>query len=657
MPRREQVRIAMSDGIELAATIFFPDGDGPWPALMEALPYRKDDVTASSVGHYAAFADHGYVLCWLDIRGTGSSGGIATDEYTAAERADLVAVIDWLANQPWCSGAVGMFGTSYGGFNSLQVALEAPPALKAIIPIFASDDRWADDVHYYGGALKQLDVVDYPTYMVAMNAMPPVPSLWGAGWREEWQRRLEDGEPWFLTWLAHQRRDDYWRYGSVREDIERIRAATMIVGGWADGYTNIALRSFPRMRVPVRLLLGPWSHGSPESCRPGPNIDFMAEMLRWFDRWLKDDDTGIDREPPIVVYQQRSTRPDPLRSEVRGTWRFEPTWPPERLRPTPHKLRDAAPGGLAVGDEGIDTLPVDGSVGETGWISCAGGLPWGQSADQRPDEERSLTYTWEPLREDLEILGHPVLRVRVTCNRPTAYLSAKVTDVFPDGASSLVVRGMTNLAARDVDRAPVPVPPGEPIEVELELEAIAWTFEAGHRVRLDLAGSDWPNAWPPPDAATLTIDRATAELELPVLDGPPPVDEPPPVRVVTGRQHSIESTADGWWRWEVTDDGHDGRIATTGYGGTTALHGPASGYRDRYEGVVGVSRIEPGVAFAEGQAEFEVRYPEATIRTESRVRVDSDRETYRVRIELVADENGAERFRKTWERTFPRELQ
>jgi uncharacterized protein len=654
MPRREDVRIPMADGIELAATIYFPDGDGPWPALMEALPYRKDDVTASSASHYAELADHGYVSCWLDIRGTGSSGGIATDEYTAAERHDLVATVEWLATQPWSSGAVGMFGTSYGGFNSLQVALEAPPALKAIVPIFASDDRYADDVHYYGGALKQLDVGDYPTYMVAMNALPPVPSLWGDGWRDEWQRRLDDGEPWFLTWLSHQQRDDYWRYGSARERIEDIRAATMIVGGWADGYTNIALRSFGRMQAPVRLLLGPWSHGAPESCRPGPNIDFTAEMIRWFDRWLKDVDNGIDREPPIVVYQQRSTPPDPLRDVVRGEWRFEPTWPPERLRPTAHRLRDAEPGGLAAPDGPIDTLQVDGSVGETAWISCAGGLPWGQSADQRPDEARSLTYTWEPLTEDLELFGHPVLRVTVTCDRPTAYLSAKITDVFPDGSSSLVVRGMANLAYREPGEA-TPVTPGEQVELELELEAIAWTIEAGHRLRLDLAGADWPNAWPPPHDATLTIDRSSAELELPVLDGPPPISDRPPITDVTGRQHSTESTDKGWWRWEVADDGGS-RVARTGYGGTAEHVGAAADYRDRYEGVVGVSRDRPGVAFADGDAGYEIRYPEATVRTTSHVRLDSDPLTYRVRIELVADENGEERFRKTWERTFPREL-
>ncbi|MEP6759319.1 MAG: CocE/NonD family hydrolase [Actinomycetota bacterium] len=653
MARREQVRIGMPDGIELSATLFLPDTEvGPWPALMEALPYRKDDATSSSRDYYASLADAGYVVCRLDVRGTGSSGGIATDEYTAAERRDLVTTIEWLASRPWSTGGVGMFGTSYGGFNSLQVALERPPALKAIVPIFASDDRYGDDVHYYGGALKQLDVVDYPTYMVAMNALPPVPALWGEDWREEWQRRLERTEPWFLTWLAHQHRDAYWRDGSVREDVERIQAATMIVGGWADGYTNIALRSFPRMKAPTRLLLGPWAHGAPETCRPGPNIDFTTELLRWFDRWLKDIDNGIDREPPIVVYQQRSTAPDPLRGEVRGEWRFEPTLPPERLRPTAYALTDAEASAPQ------DTLIGRGDVGATAWISCAGALPWGQSADQRPDEAKSLTYTWEPLVQDLEIFGHPRLRIRVTCDRPTGFVSAKITDVFPDGASSLVVRGMANLAQRPTNAGVAPVMPGETVELDLELEAIAWTFEAGHRIRLDLAGADWPNAWPPPYAATLGFDRATAALELPVLAGPPPVREIPGLRAVVGKQHGTDSTEDGWWRWVVERDATTGmQVARTGYGGTSEAGADSFAYRDRYEGVVGVSPEDPGIAFAYGEGEFEIGYPEGTVRTTSHVRLDSDAETYRVTIELRAFDDGREIFRKGWERTIARELQ
>ena len=459
-------------------------------------------------------------------------------------------MIDWLATQDWSSGNVGMFGTSYGGFNSLQAALENPPALKAIVPIFASDDRYDDDVHYYGGALKHVDLVDYPTYMVAMNALPPVPGLWGEDWRDEWQRRLERTEPWVLTWLAHQRRDEYWRYGSAREDIATHQRRD-------DDHRRLGRRVHEHRAALVRADAGARPAADrPVVARLAGELPARTEHRRHrrdpsvVRPMAEGDDNGIDREPPIVVYQQRSTAPDPLRSEVRGVWRAEPTWPPERLRTRDLALGDAESGGVA-GEGPTDALTVAGDVGVTAWISCAGGLPWGQSADQRPDEERSLTYTWAPLGEELEMFGHPHLRLTLTSDRPIAYLSAKITDVFPDGASSLVVRGMTNIAHRDE-----PVAPGEPFELDLQLEAIAWTFEAGHRIRLDIAGADWPNAWPPPYAATLAIDRASAMLELPVLDGPP-VADPPAIRVVTGHQHGLESNDEGWWRWEV-DEPADG---------------------------------------------------------------------------------------------------
>jgi len=655
MTRRELVRIPMSDGVDLSATLFFPDGSRPWPAVMEALPYRKDDLTAGYRPSYAELAEHGYVVCWLDVRGTGSSGGIATDEYTRAERYDLVEVIDWLATRDWSAGTVGMFGTSYGGFNSLQAALERPPALKAIVPIFASDDRYGDDVHYFGGVLKQLDVVDYPTYMVAMDALPPAPSIWGGDWRGEWDRRVDALEPWILTWLSHQRRDDYWRWGSAREAIEDIEAATMMVAGWADGYTNIVFRSLPRFRAPVRVLIGPWAHSAPDNSVPGPNIRLTPELVRWFDRWLKGIDNGIDREPPIAVFAQRSTLPDPLRREVRGSWRAEPAWPPARLSPTELSLAKAEAGGVASGD-GADELPIRGDVGAQAWISCAGVMPWVQPDDQRPDEARSLTYTWDPLDGDLEILGHPTLRVRLAAGVPVAFLSAKVCDVFPDGNSSLVVRGLLNLTHREGSTEPLPVEPGASLDLEIELEACSWTFEEGHRIRLDLATADWPNAWAPPQAGTLTVDRSTGVLVLPVLDGSLPVTDPPALEPSTSPQRDPEVQADdGWWKREITRSDEELR-ASTGYGGDyPAGEGPS--FSERYEGVVCVSTDDPGRAFADGEAEYEIRYPEATVRAFTRVRVDSDRDAYRVAIDLVTHEGGAQRHRRRWDRTIPRDLQ
>ncbi len=181
-PRCHEVRVPMDDGVELSATLYLPgDDDGPQPCVLEALPYRKDDLTSSYRPDYVRLRDdHGYAVCRLDLRGTGSSGGDATDEYPPREQQDLHRVIDWLAGQAWCDGNIGMYGTSYSAFNSLQMACERPAHLKAIIAIYGTDDRYTDDVHYRGGILKVLDLVDYCHYMTPMNALPPVPALWEA---------------------------------------------------------------------------------------------------------------------------------------------------------------------------------------------------------------------------------------------------------------------------------------------------------------------------------------------------------------------------------------------------------------------------------------------------------------------------------------------
>src|SRR5712691_212388 len=312
--------IPMADDTRLAARLFLPD-QLPAPVVIEALPYRMDDLTASYAEEYARICEKGgFAVCRIDLRGTGSSQGIAADEYHPQEQADLVEAIAWLAAEEWSTGRVGMYGTSWGGFNAIQVAMERPPALQAIVPIYASDDRYTDDVHYMGGVLKALDLVDWEIYMAACNVLPPTPAVYGDGWREEWIRRVEGTAPWLLRWLEEQVDGPYWRHGSLRPRYDRIRCATMIVAGWADGYTNIALRAYEAMTCPRRVLIGPWSHMSPASSIPGPHVDLVPELVRWFGRWLRDEQNGIDEEPPIAVFMRRSTRPAPDLAEVRGEW-------------------------------------------------------------------------------------------------------------------------------------------------------------------------------------------------------------------------------------------------------------------------------------------------------------------------------------------------
>ncbi|HJW36091.1 MAG TPA: CocE/NonD family hydrolase [Actinomycetes bacterium] len=645
--------IPMEDGVRLAVSLYLPEGaeDGrAAPVLLEALPYRKDDATASYRPEYERLCgEYRYAVARVDLRGTGSSEGVATDEYPASEQADLCQVIAWLAAQPWSTGSVGMYGTSYSGFNSLQVAAERPPALKAVVAIYASDDRYTDDVHYTGGALKLLDLVDYPLYMVALNALPPVPAIAGPDWRERWRARVEGLEPWLLRWLEEQADGPYWRQGSLRPAYERIACPTMLVAGWADGYRNATFRMLERLRAPARLLFGPWSHMATDTSLPGPRIDLVPEMVRWWDRWLRGRRNGVDEAPPVTVFVRHATRPAPDLDELAGSWRDEPVWPPERARSLTLPLSGAAPA-----SEGVDRLAVRADVGSAAWISCAGHLPFGQPDDQRSDDAWSLVYDWE-LDEELEILGHPLLAVRVGSSAPVAFLSAKLCDVFPDGTSALVARGFLNLTRRRSLTAPEPLRPGVVQAVDLELDATSWVFPAGHRLRLSLAGTDWPNLVPPPAPVTLTVERDGSSLTLPVLEGPSPSPPPllPPPRQTD--QPADPPAPDPPTRWRVVRDvlGR-GTEAEIDHGGRTELPDGAV-LVERYQGTVGTA-LDPGLTWARGSASYRVEWPEATVGTSVRLDLRGDADAFEVQLDLEAREGDELRWARTWRRRIPRHL-
>jgi hypothetical protein len=420
----------------------------------------------------------------------------------------------------------------------------------------------------------------------------------------------------------------------------------MLVAGWADGYTNIALRALERLGCPRRVLLGPWAHTSPATSVPGPHVDLVPELCRWFSRWLRDERNGIDEEPPLAVFVRRSTRPAPDLAELRGEWRSEPAWPPDRLREK--VLRPAG--------TGTDAIDVHGDVGTAAWISCAGKPPWTLPDDQREDDARSLTYDWAPLEDELEILGHPRLRLRVTSPHEVAFLSARLCDVFPDGTSALVSRGVLNLTHRHGHDRPAPLEPGAPVEVELELEVTSWIFEPGHRVRLALAGADWPNTWPPPHGGSLEVERSSVELVLPVLDGPA-VAPPPRFAVPAPRDSKKDETEQPPVIRLVERSETETRVVV----GSGSLYEAPFGARveERYEGEVGVSREDPGLAWARATARYRIAWPEATVSTEARLDLRSDAETYFVTIDVAAEEEGGglARIERRFQQTIPRRLQ
>src|SRR5262245_35072030 len=434
---RRDVRIPMRDGIRLAATLYMPDAPGRSPDLLESLPYRKDDLywaEASPLHFY--FAARGYVGVRLDVRGTGSSEGVSTDEYTEVEQQDTVEAIAWLAAQPWCTGAVGMFGISYGGFTSLQAATHAPPALRAIIPMHASDDRYTDDCHYGGGCLRDYDTGRYGNRMLGWNALPPDPDVVGPDWLAIWEERLRSGEPWLLKWLRHQVDGPYWRNGSVRPDYARIRCPIFAIGGFRDGYVNAPLRLLQHCRGPVKVLIGPWPHQRPHEARPGPQIDWLREARRWWDHWLKGIDTGMLDEPPVTIYVQEYDPPRSIRDLTSGYWRQEAVWPPAGARtvafvPGVGGELSLVPSGSPdrpQGDSVWTTVPVMPEVGLAGGIFSAGGVPFGLPLDQRAEEGGSLVYTSAPLSTALEVAGQPRLHVRLTAEAPIAVVVATLCD-------------------------------------------------------------------------------------------------------------------------------------------------------------------------------------------------------------------------------------
>ena len=650
---QRDVAIPVRDGLELAATLYLPDGDaGPQPCLLEALPYRKDDLTSSYTSGYEDLRDRfGYAVCRLDVRGTGSSPGDATDEYPPAEQRDLLDVIAWLAGQEWCDGGVGMFGTSYSGFNSLQLACEQPPALKAVCAIYASDDRWTDDVHWRGGALRLVDLVDYCHYMTPMCVLPPVPAVWGEDWRTEWHRRLDVNQPWLLTWLRENDAADYWRGGSVRlgpdgEGYERIEIPTMLVSGWADGYRNNSFRTVARLAengVPHRLLAGPWAHADPRTAMPGPRIDLDVEMAAWFDRWLRPEVEVRGAPAPSLetpaevpgtgpaagftshcdVFVRTSTRPAPVVDVHAGYWRRLPSVPPTRT--------------VSLALPGPRTLPVAPDVGTAAWIDCAGHLPWGLSTDQRLDDARSLTWDQPPPAG--AIVGQPRVRVRVSADAPEASLSVKLCDVFPDGTSALITRGTLNLAFRDgVHAASRALVPDEVYDVVVDLDACAYEVDPGHTVRVSVAGADWPNTVAPPAPVTLTVHEGA--VDLPVLEGDHPVPEFTP-----GAEHHGETLDDV--AWEIRDD----VLRETTHARTHTVSEYETPYagraREDYRGEVSVDR-RTFEQRAHAETTYELGWPEADIEVHSVMELTVGQDGVAVTIETRALDDGVEVSQRSW---------
>lgn len=516
----ENVFIPASDGRRLAARIWLPeDADSsPVPAVVEYIPYRKRDrMRDRDEAMHRYFAGHGYAAVRVDVAGTGDSEGVLLDEYLPREIDDGRDVIRWLAAQSWCTGAVGMMGKSWGGFNALQVAAGGDVAnLRAVLAVCCSDDRYEDDAHFMGGALLNENFF-WSSVLTALRIMPPDPEISGERWREMWHERLSGVVPLTENWLGHQRRDPYWEQGSVSHRYDAIACPVYAVGGWADAYTNGIFRLLENLDVPRKGLIGPWAHAYPQDGVPGPPVGFLQEALRWWDYWLAGRDTGIMNEPMLRAWMPRWAAPASARHLSPGRWIAEPSWPNAQQEWRRFAL---APGRLVENDleeSENQTVSVRSPLrtGAQAGSWCPFGAE-GMPRNQNEDDQLSAVFETGPLAETLEILGAPVLRLRLSCDQPLATVVARLEDVSPEGVSARVSYGALNLTHRSGHGQPEPMPKGEVVDATLALKHAAHSFLEGNRLRVAFSTSYWPILWPSPVEATIELHTRGSRLELPV---------------------------------------------------------------------------------------------------------------------------------------------
>jgi predicted acyl esterase len=496
----KNVLIPMRDGVDLAANLLLPGGAGPVPAIIVYFPYLKDGPHGrGEVQDWQRhFASRGYACLTIDMRGTGASGGDAPPPFSASEKQDAVDFLAWIADQSWCNGTTGMWGISYSGSSALAAASLQPPSLKAIIPLHGTANEFIGFLRPHGCRPAWWTEASWGPMMVLLSLLPPLHRDADRRWARVWHERLETLEPWPFTWHTTPF-DDYMAWMT---DASAVRAATYAVSAWHDYYPQATLDYFNAIPSAKRVLIGPWKHEFPDVAVRG-SIDHRGEMDRWWDRWLKDVANGADDAPPVMIWRQGE-----------DVWGYEHEWPPaESESQRWYAAPEGALTGTAPDEDATDVYRVDPTVG----LHL---LPWDPQApvvttayDRSADDHRSLTYTSEPLDEALAIRGAPEAVIHLASAVPEFPLSAWLCDVAPSGHSSLICQGWINVP-------PTPAGDRQVRELRVPLYSTSYLLPAGHRLRLGMAGADFPLLWPSPYDITLEVERSPARptgVVLPVV--------------------------------------------------------------------------------------------------------------------------------------------
>jgi uncharacterized protein len=644
--------IPMKDGVRLAVTLYMPDGHGAkqrFPALLEYLPYRKDDGTAvRDYGNHAYFAKRGFVGARVDIRGFGASGGTPTDrEYSAQEQQDGDAIIAWLARQPWSNGKVGMFGISWGGFNSIQMALRKPPALKAILAVEATEELFTEDVHDMDGVF-HFDEFELTMDLDQGRSGAPDFSL-----DESVIGPRMDSSPWSLSYLKHQRDDAFWR-APIVHPIEQLQVPAFLIGGYQDGYRDSIPRMLEKVKAPLKAWIGPWNHNFPNGSDYGPLYEWRDQAVRWFDYWLKGRDTGVLQDPRLLVYIQHSHAPDSQLKEVPGEWRAD-EWPPRGLAPTTFYLQPEhrlAAQGQQTGRDDLRYVPS---------IGVEAGFWWGELlTDQRPIDAYSLVYDSDVLGDDVAILGRPRVTLQAAADATLANWFVRLSDVAPDGQVTLVTGAGINGAQRNSTSHPEDLVPGKVYPLSIDLHLASWVFPKGHRIRIAVSNALWPMLWPTPypmttslmmggsDASRVVLPRIPVHgTAVPALAAPEPIEEPAGI---------TEGHAPWPGEWTVLRDEANQR-STVVWQGKTSASFPWGPFDHSERIAYDVDDQHPEAAKVQGDSDYNQTVDGHVLTWRGHHELSSDAHTFFYKYTRTLLRDGSVVRSKTWTDSVPRDHQ
>jgi putative CocE/NonD family hydrolase len=490
--RHEGLQVPVDDKT-VSATRYEPAGiDGPLPALLMYYPYRKDDHLV--YGAYAPTIEymtkHGYEVVTADMVGTGASTGrkSGTSDFEE-EGSEGARIVEWLADQPWCNGRVGMFGKSYGGSNCLATAVQDPNPLDAMVPIMSGISSY-EEVAYPGGVLSPFERAGHwNAQMLALQSLPSsirdTEGQWSRAWKDHLEE-LSEGRPWLFNTMDHETKDEYWDQREL--PVQQIETPAFVVSGWRDYFPAPTLTFAQKLPRPKRAILGPWRHAMPHRARQ-TTIDFRPQMAEWFDYFLKDVDNGALDHATIAFWTEREGGG----TVEAGHWRSTGAWPP-----SDETLSYAlSPDGLvqeASYDEGA--VEVEYEHDYTVGMYSPDDRPFSVPADVTPDDKRSLCFETDPFDLPVELTGVPTATLRLESSIEDPTLVVRLVDVAPDGTARLVSHGRLRLSHRESHRDPTPLEPDEEYEITLSMKPKSHVFEEGHRLRLAVSASLFPLTLP-----------------------------------------------------------------------------------------------------------------------------------------------------------------